>query len=54
MEDNLVTYIVMDITTATRGIVVHGVNCQGVMGSGVALAIRTKWPQIFESYKKIM
>lgn len=39
-----------DITDVTTGVVVHGVNCQGVMGSGVALAIRQKWPDVFEDY----
>lgn len=39
-----------DITTVQLGIVIHGVNCQRVMGSGVALAIKTKWPEIYEAY----
>lgn len=39
-----------DITTATNGIIMHGVNCQGVMGSGVAAAIRHKWPSVFTNY----
>ena len=30
----------------------HQVNCQGVMGSGVAKAIRDKWPIVFEHYKQ--
>jgi O-acetyl-ADP-ribose deacetylase (regulator of RNase III) len=42
-----------DITTVTQGIVAHGVNCQGVMGGGVALAIRRKWPKIYEDYMSI-
>ena len=29
----------------------HQVNCQGVMGSGVAKAIRDKWPEIFTEYR---
>ena len=40
----------MDITTVDFGVIVHQVNCQGVMGSGVAKAIRDKWPQVFTSY----
>jgi O-acetyl-ADP-ribose deacetylase (regulator of RNase III) len=40
-----------DITTVTSGIIVHGVNCQGVMGSGVALAIRNKWPKVYTEYR---
>lgn len=39
-----------DITTVDEGIIVHQVNCEQVMGSGVAKAIRDKWPQVYESY----
>lgn len=39
-----------DLLTA-KGIILHGVNCQGVMGSGVALAIKNKWPEVFRTYK---
>lgn len=47
-----VTYIKQDITAISSGIIAHGVNEQGVMGSGVALAIRNKWPQVYERYLK--
>lgn len=43
-------YIEKDITTVDFGIVAHGVNCQGAMGSGVAKAIKEKWPQIYVRY----
>jgi O-acetyl-ADP-ribose deacetylase (regulator of RNase III) len=33
-----------------RGILVQGVNCQGVMGSGIAKEIRAKWPDCYSSY----
>lgn len=46
-------YIKKDITTVTRGIVAHGVNCKGVMGGGVALAIRNKWPPVFDLYASV-
>jgi O-acetyl-ADP-ribose deacetylase (regulator of RNase III) len=39
-----------DITTVTNGIIAHGVNCQGKFGAGVALAIRNKWPAVYNSY----
>jgi len=39
-----------DITTVEFGVIVHQVNCQCVMGSGVAKALRDKWPAIFDSY----
>lgn len=29
----------------------HQVNCQGKMGSGIAKAIRDKWPVVYERYK---
>ena len=28
----------------------HQVNCQGVMGSGIAKQIRERWPDVFVSY----
>ena len=46
-------YLKKDITTVTSGLIVHSVNCQGVMGSGVAAALRRKWPQIFTEYSAI-
>ena len=42
-----------DITTVQFGVIVHQVNCQGVMGSGVAKALRDKWPKIYDSYRRI-
>jgi O-acetyl-ADP-ribose deacetylase (regulator of RNase III) len=42
-----------DITTVTHGIIAHGVNCQGVMRSGVAKAIREKWPEVYEAYMTV-
>lgn len=39
-----------DITTIDRGVILHQVNCQGAMNSGVAKAIREKWPTVYERY----
>lgn len=39
-----------DITGVTRGVIPHGVNCQGVMGSGVAKALKEKWPEIYTQF----
>ena len=33
------------------GIVCHQVNCIGVMGAGLALQLRNKWPVVFDRYK---
>ena len=46
-----VKYIQRDITTIERNcIIAHGVNCQRVMGSGVARAIKNKWPVVYKEY----
>lgn len=29
----------------------HGVNCTGVMGSGIAPLFRTRWPDMYEAYR---
>ena len=42
-----------DITTAV-GLIAHQVNCQGVMGAGVAKAIRQRWPHVYEEYVKFL
>lgn len=41
-----------DILTVTSGIIVQQVNAQGVMASGVAKAIRDKYPIVFEEYSR--
>jgi len=40
-----------DLLTAP-GLIVHGCNAQGIMEAGVALAIKQKWPQVFNTYQK--
>lgn len=47
-------YINKDITTVEKGVIAHGVNCMGKMGSGVAFAIRRKWPIVFEKYSSFV
>jgi O-acetyl-ADP-ribose deacetylase (regulator of RNase III) len=49
----MIKYLQKDLTTIECGVIIHGCNAQGVMGSGVALALRTKWPQIFKSYRTL-
>lgn len=39
-----------DILNVTSGIICHQVNCRGVMGAGLALAIRNKWPLVANDY----
>lgn len=39
-----------DILTVDRGIIVHGCNAQGVMGSGIAKEIRGAYPAAYLAY----
>jgi O-acetyl-ADP-ribose deacetylase (regulator of RNase III) len=50
----MITYINKDVTTITSGIIGHGVNCQGVMGKGIARAIRFTWPKVFSEYAMLV
>lgn len=40
-----------DILTVTDGIIGQQVNCQGVMGAGLAWAIQDKWPVVYHRYR---
>jgi len=39
-----------DIIEAEEPLIIHQVNCQDVMGSGVARALYEKWPEVKKSY----
>lgn len=39
-----------NLMNVTAGHIVHGCNARGVMGSGVALAVKRKFPGAYESY----
>ena len=41
-----------DILQAKENIIAHQVNCQGVMGSGIAKQIKDKYPNVFSPYRK--
>lgn len=47
-----IKYIQGDVTEATQLIIGHGCNAQGKMNSGVAKAIRTKFPAAYRAYKE--
>ena len=49
----MIAYLNKDLTSVTRGVVVHGCNAQGAMGSGVAAALVKRWPQIYEGYNAL-
>lgn len=47
-----IVQIYKDITTVEEGVIIHGCNAQGVMGSGVAKAIKDKWPGAYLAYRR--
>lgn len=40
-----------DLTTSHLVHIAHGCNAQGKMGSGVAKAVRAKWPKAYSEYE---
>tara|TARA_Y100000310_G_scaffold13493_1_gene13716 strand:- start:2095 stop:2547 length:453 start_codon:yes stop_codon:yes gene_type:complete len=40
-----------NILDVPRGIICQQVNCQGAMGSGLALQIKKKWPVVYHRYR---
>jgi O-acetyl-ADP-ribose deacetylase (regulator of RNase III) len=48
-----IKYVTKDVTTVTHGVVAHGTNCKGLMGSGVAFAIRRKWKKAYNDYNEL-
>lgn len=42
-----------DILDVKEGVIIHGCNCQGVMGSGLAKQIKTKYPDAYYDYMKV-
>ena len=45
--------MVSDVTKISRGVIMHQVNCQNVMGAGVAKALYTKYPQVKEKFHQL-
>lgn len=41
-----------NIVDVKDGIIAHGANTRGVMGSGVAAALRSEYPEMFTQYQK--
>lgn len=42
------------VANVKNGIILHQVNAQGVMGSGVAWAIRQRWASVWEDYSNVV
>ena len=48
----MITTIKGDLFEVKRGLIIHGCNAQGVMGSGVAAGVRSIYPKAYEVYRK--
>lgn len=50
---NMLIHVMNDVFDGqpNKCIVVQSVNCQGVMGSGLAKAIRDKYPMVYDQYR---
>ena len=42
-----------NILDSGADLICHQVNCQGKMNSGVAKAIRQKWPEVYTAYRSV-
>ena len=48
----MVTFHKGNILDSGADVICHQVNCQGAMNSGVAKAIRGKWPVVYKAYRE--
>lgn len=48
----MIEYIVGDIFTSPAQVIVNAVNTVGVMGKGIALEYKNRYPRMFEIYKE--
>lgn len=47
----MIRYVKGDLLKSNLKVILHGCNCQGVMGSGIAAQIRNRWPNVYEVYR---
>lgn len=45
-----IRFVTGDLLASNEPVILHGVNNCGVMGAGIALAIKKKWPEVFNLY----
>ena len=49
----MVNYVKGNLLESDCDYICHQVNCQGVMGSGIARQIRAKWPEVYNKYRDV-
>ena len=52
-EYDMIKHIKCDIFESGADIICHQVNCQGVMGSGIAKQVRERYPSVYEDYRAL-
>lgn len=50
---SMITYVKGDLFSSPARILVNTVNTEGVMGKGIALEFKKRYPEMFQEYKKI-
>lgn len=48
-----IVYKTGSLLSATESVIVHGCNAKGIMGKGVALDIKTRYPEAYQEYRYI-
>ncbi len=51
-EDQMINEIHGDVLNTVDSIIIHCVNCQGVMGGGIAAQIKRRYPEAYDVYKE--
>ena len=49
----MIKHIKCDIFESGADVICHQVNCQGVMGSGLAKQVRERYPNVYKKYKEL-
>ena len=49
----MIKHIKCDIFKSGADVICHQVNCQGVMGSGIARQVKEKYPSVYETYYEL-
>lgn len=49
----MIKHVKGDIFESDADIIIHQVNCQGVMGSGVAKQVKDKYPHVYSFYRRM-
>ena len=49
----MIKHVKADIFTTDCDIIVHQVNCYGVMGAGIAKQVKERYPDVYDIYKSL-